>query len=69
MYPNPTFDRITIYIDGYNGPVQAQIYDSKGSLIKTINSTEFSIKELSRGKYMLMVRYKNRLEKVNVLKF
>ena len=69
VYPNPTFDRITIYIDGYNGPVQAQIYDSKGSLIKTINSTEFSIEELSRGKYMLMVRYKNRLEKVNVLKF
>jgi hypothetical protein len=43
VYPNPTFDKITILIDGYNGPLEVEIYDLKGTLIKTFNDAEFSI--------------------------
>ena len=69
VYPNPTFDKITIFIDGYNGPLEVDIYDLKGTLIKTFNDAEFSIKELSKGTYILRVSCEDFSEKINGIKF
>jgi hypothetical protein len=69
VYPNPTFDKITIVIDGYYGPLEVEIYDLKGNLIKTFNDAEFSIKEFARGTYILRINYKHFSEKINIIKF
>ena len=69
VYPNPTFDKITIVIDGYYGPLEVEIYDLNGNLIKTFNDAEFSIKEFARGTYILRINYKHFSEKINIIKF
>ena len=69
VYPNPTFDRITIFIEGYNGPLEVEIYDLKGSLMETFNDAEFSIKEFSKGTYVLRISYKDFVERINIIKF
>ena len=69
VYPNPTFDKITIVIDEYYGPLEVEIYDLNGNLIKTFNDAEFSIKEFARGTYILCINYKHFSEKINIIKF
>ena len=68
LYPNPTSDLITIDIKGYNGPVNVELYDLTGKLIKTTNNTIISLKDYAKGIYIFKVEYGDRVEEIKVVK-
>ena len=45
VHPNPTSDQITIDIEGYDGPVNLEVYDLQGRLLETTTNTIVSLKK------------------------
>ena len=68
LYPNPTQEKITISIDGFNGDIKTNIYDLIGNKLQTSNKTTISLRDYSKGIYILKVTYGDRVEEVKVIK-
>jgi len=67
-HPNPTKDFINFNIDGYNGPIELEIYDLQGRFLETTNSRTVSLKSYSKGIYVFRVSYADKLEEIKILK-
>ncbi|MGD9931932.1 MAG: T9SS type A sorting domain-containing protein [Mangrovibacterium sp.] len=53
MYPNPTSGILHIDQQGF---ALAEIYDLKGSLLKTVTTTDANLTELSQGLYVIVLK-------------
>jgi len=68
VFPNPTKENITISINNFNGNIQTEVYDLIGNRLHTTNKTTISLRDYSKGIYILKVAYGNRVEEVKVIK-
>jgi len=73
VYPNPTRDNATLTINDYiSGQIRVDIVDSKGQVLKTVNTTkasrkmdiEIALEEMPQGIYMIQIS----TERGNVVK-
>ena len=67
-FPNPTKKDITISTHNYNGNFQAELFDLIGNKLQTTNETTLSLRNYSKGIYILKVTYGDRFEEVKVIK-
>lgn len=68
VHPNPTQDLITLEIEGYNGPINVEVYDLTGKLLKTTVYTTISMGEYAKGIYVFKVNYGDVSEEVRVVR-
>jgi len=68
VFPNPTKENITISINNFNGNIQTEVYDLIGNRLHTTNKTTISLRDYSKGVYILKVAYGNRVEEWEWLK-
>ncbi len=68
VHPNPTNDQITIDINGYNGPVNVEVYDLQGRLLESTNTTTVSLRKYERGIYIFKISYGEITEEVRVVR-
>jgi len=68
LYPNPTNNLITLYIEGYNGSVNVEVYDLQGRLLETTTNTTISMGEYAKGIYVFKVAYGDRTQELKVVK-
>jgi len=68
IYPNPTNENITISDNNHNGNINTEVYDIIGNRIQTTNKTTISLRDYSKGIYILKVAYGDRVEEVKVIK-
>ena len=68
IYPNPTYDEITISIDNFNGNIQTEVFDLIGNRLLVTNETTNSLRNYAKGIYILKVAYGDRVEEVKVIK-
>ena len=68
IYPNPTRQDITISIENFNGNIQTEVYDLIGNRLQTTNQTTISLRDYSKGIYILKVAYGDRVQEVKVIK-
>jgi len=68
LFPNPTQDQITIDINGYNGPVNVEVYDLQGRLLETTRTTTVPLRKYERGIYIFKVNYGEIIEEVRVVR-
>jgi hypothetical protein len=68
IFPNPTSDQITIDIKGYNGRVNAEVYDLQGRLLETTTNNIISLKKHAKGIYVLKVSYGEVTEEIRVVR-
>jgi PDZ domain-containing secreted protein len=68
IYPNPTKENITININNFSGKIRTEVYDIIGNRLQITNETTISLREYSRGIYLLKVAYGDRVEEVKVIK-
>ena len=67
-YPNPTIENITISIENFNGIIQTEVLDLFGNRLQTTNETTISLKDYSKGIYILKIAYGDIVEEVKVIK-
>ena len=67
-YPNPTKENITISINNYNENINTEVYDLIGNKLQTTNETIISLRDYSKGIYILKVTYGDKSEEVKVIK-
>ena len=68
IFPNPTNENITISIDNFNGNIQTEVYDLIGNKLQTSNETTISLRDYSKGIYILKVAYGDKVNEVKVMK-
>ena len=68
IYPNPTRQDITISINNFYGNIRTEVFDLVGNRLKSTNETTISLRDYSKGIYILKVAYGNRVEEVKVIK-
>ena len=68
IYPNPTNENITISVNNHNGNINTEVYDIIGNRIQTTNKTTISLRDYSKGIYILKVAYGDRVEELKVIK-
>ena len=68
IYPNPTFDQITIDIKGYSGVINVNVYDLQGRLLETTTNNIVSLKKHAKGIYVLRVSYGDVTEEIRVVR-
>ena len=68
IYPNPTNENITISVNNHNGNINTEVYDIIGKRSQTTNKTTISLRDYSKGIYILKVAYGDRVEEVKVIK-
>ena len=68
VYPNPTNDFIKLDIEGYNGPVNVEVYDLSGRLLDATRKTTVSLRKYERGIYVFKVSYGDKVEEIKVVK-
>ena len=68
IYPNPTNENITIAVNNHNGNINTEVYDIIGNRIQTTNKTTISLRDYSKGIYILKVAYGDRVEELKVIK-
>ena len=68
IFPNPTYDNITISIENFTGNIQTEVYDLIGNRLQSTNETTISLQDYARGIYLLKVTYGDRVEEVKVIK-
>ena len=69
VYPNPTNENITISINNFNGNIQTEVYDLIGNRLQTTDETTISLRDYSKGIYVLKVAYGDIIEEVKVIKY
>ena len=67
-YPNPTLENITISIENFNGIIQTEVLDLFGNRLQTTNETTISLKDYSKGIYILKIAYGDIVKEVKVIK-
>ena len=67
-YPNPTKENITISIENFNGNIQTEVYDIIGNRLQTTNETTISLRDYSKGIYILKVACGDKVKEVKVIK-
>lgn len=67
-FPNPTKENINISINNYNGDIQTEVFDLIGNKLQTNNETTISLRDYSKGIYILKVAYSDRVQEVKVIK-
>jgi hypothetical protein len=68
IYPNPTNENITILVNNQNGNINTEVYDLIGNRLEITNETTLSLRDYSKGIYILKVAYGDRVKKVKVIK-
>ena len=68
IFPNPTNENITISIEIFNGNIKNEVYDLIGNRLQTTNETTISLRDYSKGIYILKVAYGDIIEEVKVIK-
>ena len=68
IYPNPTKEIISISINNFNGNIQTEVFDLLGNKLQTTNKTKISLRDYSKGIYILKVVYGKRGEEVKIIK-
>jgi hypothetical protein len=68
IYPNPTNENITISVNNFNGNIKTEVYDLIGNRLQTTNETTISLRDYSKGIYILKVAYGDRVQEVKVIK-
>ena len=68
IYPNPTNENITILVNNFNGNIQTELFDLIGNKLQTTNETTISLRDYSKGIYILKVAYGDRVQEVKVIK-
>ena len=68
IYLNPTAENFTIRINNFNGNIQIEVYDLFGNKLQITNETTISLRDYSKGIYILKVAYGDRVEEVKVIK-
>ena len=68
IYPNPTSEDITISIENFNGNIQTEVYDIVGNRLQTNYETTISLRDYSKGIYILKVAYGDKVKEVKVIK-
>ena len=68
LKPNPTSDLIKLTIDGYNGPVNVEVYDFTGKILKSTKNTTISLKDYAKGIYIFRISFGDRVEEIKVVK-
>lgn len=68
VFPNPSIDDITITVNNFNGNIQTEVFDLIGNKLQTTNETTISLRDYSKGIYLLKVAYGDRVEEVKVIK-
>ena len=68
VYPNPTKENINISIDNFNGNIQTEVFDFIGNRLQLTNETTISLRNYSKGIYILKVAYGDRVEEIKVIK-
>ena len=68
LSPNPTSEDITISIENFNGNIQTEVYDIIGNRLQTTNETTISLRDYSKGIYILKVAYGDKVKEVKVIK-
>ena len=68
IYPNPTNALVNLEIENYKGSIETELYNFYGNHLETIKNATFSIANYPKGMYLLKVTYRDRMEKVKVIK-
>ena len=68
IYPNPTAENFTIRINNFNGNIQTEVYDLIGNKMQITNETNISLRDYSKGIYILKVAYGDKVKEVKVIK-
>ena len=68
IYPNPTTENFTIRINNFNGNIQTEVYDLIGNRIQVTKESTISLRDYSKGIYILRVAYGDRVKEVKVIK-
>ena len=68
IYPNPTNEYITLLTNNFNGNIKSEVFDLTGNRLQTSNQTIISLRNYSKGIYILKVLYGDRVEEVKVIK-
>ena len=68
IYPNPTKENITVLINNFNRNIQTEVFDLIGNKLQTTNETTISLRDYSKGIYIIKVAYGDRVEEVKVIK-
>ncbi len=67
-FPNPTSNIVTLDFKDYKGSISVNVYDLSGRLIFTEISRTINLEELSKGTYMLYVKYGEFDQMIKVIK-
>ena len=68
IYPNPTAENFTIRINNFNENIQTEVFDLIGNRLQVTNETTISLRNYSKGIYILKVAYGDRVQEVKVIK-
>ena len=74
IYPNPTSGQISIDVNGYNGPIDIQVFDLQGKLLlNKLNSTKnkiltLSMLEFETGMYLMKISSENEVKTIRLIK-
>jgi hypothetical protein len=68
IYPNPTAENFTIRINNFNENIQTEVFDLIGNRLQVTNETTISLRNYSKGIYILKVTYGDRVQEVKVIK-
>ncbi|MEK9620281.1 MAG: T9SS type A sorting domain-containing protein, partial [Flavobacteriales bacterium] len=68
IYPNPTNENVIISIDNYYGNIKTEVFDLIGNKLQTTSKISISLRDYSKGIYILKVTYGNIVEEIKVIK-
>ena len=69
VYPNPTIEELNISVENFNGNIKTEVYDLIGNRLQTTDETTISLRDYSKGIYVLKVAYGDIIEEVKVIKY
>ena len=68
VFPNPTNENINITLREFNGNIQTEVFDIIGNRLNVTNKTNLSLRDYSKGIYLLKVAYGYGVEEIKVIK-
>ena len=68
IYPNPTFENITVDIENFNGNIRTEVFDLVGNRLQLTSEKTISLRDYSKGIYILKIVYGDRAKEVKVIK-
>ena len=68
VYPNPTKENITINIENFNGTIKTEVCDLLGNRLQIGNKYTISLKDYSRGIYLIKIAYEEKTIEIKVIK-